>query len=475
MEFRPPVIRRAIIRSAQPLVLMHLRSPSAEVERLLVNVMLSGYRVLDPRRRDDSNQRVMLGRIHPQLVEEAVYLAQKKPAQTPVVGFSALPSEASNAVVGSVARKDARVDSVEADSPSVAEFSPIAERDWLESAEATLGVADRLLSGGFAAEMNPSDRFLEVTSSVAWDATLTGSDLMVQPTYQRIYRAIRRRLARASAASVVSAVMLAASILLVMTWRTTVWIRSIGERRMRVEVAESVFSTAEVATIVAAAIPEEGVKPAVSAVASTQMPPAVAQAVPVRPTGAIDEATKVDPVAEMGAAQTVASATGANAANAAKLAELAGEAVQAAGVEGASSAAVASADVATPIAALMPKVDQSLMPMVADPSVDSLAVAESTVPSAAASTVVASATTKPEPTTAGSATTAGSVADVPDADAPKKAADERLGMEMLGLVEPGNGIGGLPVAKIEKLPVLPEENLLGSARLRVESAARAIR
>jgi hypothetical protein len=71
---------------------------------------------------------------------------------------------------------------------------------------------------------------------------------------------------------------------------------------------------------------------------------------------------------------------------------------------------------------------------------------------------------------------AGDIAAVAtDADATKKAADERLGMELLGLAEPVSATIGAAVVEIEKLPSLPEENLLGSARLRVESAARAIR
>ena len=340
-----------------------------------------------------------------------------------------------------------------------AEFAPIAERDWLESAEANLGVGDRLLSSGFAPEMNPSDRFLDVPGSVAWDATLTGSDLMVQPTHQRIYRAIRRRLARASAASLVSGVMLAASILLVMTWRTTAWVRSIGDRRMSVEVAESVFSPEEVARIAAAAIPEESEKLADSSSVAEQTP----NAVPPLPVGSAsvagtsEKTGEVDPAME--AAQTVASAAGSNGSAASasepKLADL--------------------ADAEAPSRDLMAKVEQPLMPLVADSSVDALPAVETAVPAIAASAVVPSAT-KPEPPKAGSAMVAGNPAGATDAtatdaDATKKAADERLGMELLGLAESASAA----VAKVEQRPSLPEENLLGSARLRVESAARAIR
>lgn len=481
MEFRPPVIRRAIIRSAQPLVLMHLRSPSAEVERLLVNVMLSGYRVLDPRRRDDSNQRVMLGRIHPQLVEEAVYLAHRKPSQTTnlagvtagnpvnVNGNQSPANHSANVGTGVISSSE------EADLRIAAEFEPIAERDWLESAEANLGVADRLLSGGFAPEMNPSDRFLDVTGAVAWDATLTGSDLMVQPTYQRIYRAIRRRLARASAASLVSGAMLAASILLVMTWRTTAWIRSIGERQMSVEVAESILSPEEVARIAAASLPDEPEKLADSNATDAQLP-TDEQALPTGPDGTNKLAGKVEPA--MSGAQTVTPASGgsvsAAGANAPEPADLAASAVQAAAVEGSLAAPAGLPEAAVPSAAVMPESEQPLMPLVADSSVDSLplVVPGNAVPAA---TAISAATPKPESAGGGMAINAGSAGGADDADATKKAADERLGMELLGLAEPAVAANIAAVAKVEKLPSLPEENLLGSARLRVESAARAIR
>jgi hypothetical protein len=182
----------------------------------------------------------------------------------------------------------------------------------------------------------------------------------------------------------------------------------------------------------------------------------------------------------MAAAQTVAPAAGASAsvagASAAKPADLAGGAVQAAGVESASSAAVELADAALPIPALMPKTELPLMPLAAA-SVDSVAaaVAENAVPAIAASAVVASSPPKPESANAGIAMAAGIAAGPTDADTTKKAADELLGMEMLEMVEPASATGGSALAKIEKLPSLPEENLLGSARLRVESAARAIR
>lgn len=78
MEFRPAVIRRAMAKSARPLASLHLSHPDTTNEQKLASVIATGYRLLDPRRREDSLHRMMLGRIHPQLTDEAVRLAQSK-------------------------------------------------------------------------------------------------------------------------------------------------------------------------------------------------------------------------------------------------------------------------------------------------------------------------------------------------------------------------------------------------------------
>lgn len=80
MEFRPGVIRRAMARSAAPLATLTFNQADAEVERKLAQIVITGYRLLDPRRREDSLQRMMLGRIHPQLADEAARIAQAKGA-----------------------------------------------------------------------------------------------------------------------------------------------------------------------------------------------------------------------------------------------------------------------------------------------------------------------------------------------------------------------------------------------------------
>lgn len=78
MEFRIGVIRQAMKRSALPLATLHLQHPSGAVERRLAHLITTGYRLLDPRRREDAIQRMMLGRIHPQLTDEVVRVAQSK-------------------------------------------------------------------------------------------------------------------------------------------------------------------------------------------------------------------------------------------------------------------------------------------------------------------------------------------------------------------------------------------------------------
>ena len=478
MEFRPPVIRRAIIRSAQPLVLMHLRSPSAEVERLLVNVMLSGYRVLDPRRREDSNQRVMLGRIHPQLVEEAVYLAQAKPAGAAAAGLTSAGVAAAGGIsIGGIAIGDVTTGTTlgsafsdDDDSPLPSEFSPIAERDWLESAEATLGanqglLSSGLMSSGFAPPSNTSERFLEVTGSAAWAETLTGSDLMVRPTYQRIYRAIRRRLVRASVVPLISGAMLAASILLVLTWRTTVWIRSNGERQASVEVAESILSPAEVARIAAAALVPAPEKTAAS-VATASAQAAVVQAPVVAQASATNQAsastpasTGLDPLAND--TPTAASKTGS------VEPKNAGTVAAAALSAGPNMSSTPGVDLASAVVP-MPVPVQPLTPLAVHPS-------DNLPESALAPEISRTPATKID------AEMKPSIADVASAAAaasPSKSADdERMGLELLGLADPAGATSGpaMAIAEVKKLPPLPEENLLGSARLRVEAAARAIR
>ena len=64
-EWRPAIIRRAAARIARELAEKQLQSPTEQAERELSKVTISTYRILDPRRRDDSSERVSVGRILP--------------------------------------------------------------------------------------------------------------------------------------------------------------------------------------------------------------------------------------------------------------------------------------------------------------------------------------------------------------------------------------------------------------------------
>jgi hypothetical protein len=503
MEFRPQVIRRALIRSAQPLALMHLRSPSAEVERLLLGVMLSGYRVLDPRRRDDSNQRVMLGRIHPQLVEEAVHLAQQRSAPSagvgPVAGGAAGDGaiERSVAAAGSVG--ELPTDSSAADGGLAvvgdelqgritAEFSPISHTDWLEAAEAALGTLDRGSPGLSELPISTSNRFLDVSNSSGWDAKLSGSDLMVLPTHLRIYRAIRRRLARASSASLLSAVMLAASILLVFTWRTTAWVRSLGDRRVSVEVVEPVRSAAEIARLAAAERtqpadkkPERVVQRASGDTAGTTESVAAAVQSPTLPMPAaalVDDNRKVFD----GAAAAAATAAAVDPATKPAVTNVDRDAASERPIAEADATAVAQSPAPPLLPGVMPATASSVADGGAITNGESEAMSPSVTPEASVATTdmavpagvsekSADASAVPDERVASRTSSSPS-----DKMAVGKSVDEERGeLELLGLVEPAGSVGGKSPASLKPLPALPEENSLGSARLRVESAARAAR
>ncbi len=72
-ECRLTVIRRAAARSAKALAETQLTAPSDQVGLQLSRVATSAYRLLDPRRRQDLNQRVHVGRILPNALNWAGY------------------------------------------------------------------------------------------------------------------------------------------------------------------------------------------------------------------------------------------------------------------------------------------------------------------------------------------------------------------------------------------------------------------
>ena len=189
------VIRRALEQSAQPLALMHLRSPSEELERMLLELLVGAYRVLDPRRRQDPQSRVMLGRLHPQLADEAVQVAQAR--------LTAPQSPTLTAVTPPPVEQDhGRV-------PADAQRAPSAERS------ATLGTAN---GGQREQEGATLERFIDTAMVPGWEATLSAPDLLVQLPTTRAYRAARRQLVNAPFATVIAIAVLAGCLLLIAGW-----------------------------------------------------------------------------------------------------------------------------------------------------------------------------------------------------------------------------------------------------------------
>lgn len=177
------VIRRALEQSAQPLALMHLRSPSEELERMLLDLLVSAYRVLDPRRRQDPQSRVMLGRLHPQLADEAVQVAQAR--------LAAPQSPTLTAVV-----------------PPPVEKS---DRQWTTDAGRR---ADDVQQPTPLERTGTLERFIDTAMVPGWEATLSSPDLLVQLPTTRVYRAAKRHLVKAPFASVLALAVLAGCLLL---------------------------------------------------------------------------------------------------------------------------------------------------------------------------------------------------------------------------------------------------------------------
>jgi len=466
MEFRPPVIRRALGRSAQPLVLMHLRSPSAQLEQLLVDVMTSGYRVLDPRRRDDSQHRVMLGRIHPQLVDEAVHLAQAKPA-----GSNAKVM-AGGSTGGAEAVADGGDSLVGSRLPS--EFSPVAERDWLEAADPMIGAADRLVvDGGRAPEVASSERFLDLGSVPTWGETLSGSDLMVESVYWQFYRAVRRRVTRASWPSVVSATLLAASVLLVLTWRTTAWLRSGDQRPENTGAMAFVTGANGSESSVAALVPPAASvdKPTEASIAGLVPLPADTVSVQVATSELLQSPEQTTKAPERPASTdvNVAPDSAVKVAGIAIPGGVAGE-IKLAQPTATDQPAVAAA---TPLAPLTAAAEGSATGRVAEmaavSSKEDKPLADSLGAVVATDLVAGAVPESVSPTQA-------EMASKEAADA-RATADELGTRELLG-VEGTVALSGSAMAEtvpsVVKLPEVPDQNLLGSARLRVEKAAREL-
>lgn len=70
-ETRHMVIRRAAVRTTEPVARRFLNQPSAQVARQLTQIATSTYRLLDPRQRTVEAERVHIGRIRPTLLQWA--------------------------------------------------------------------------------------------------------------------------------------------------------------------------------------------------------------------------------------------------------------------------------------------------------------------------------------------------------------------------------------------------------------------
>jgi hypothetical protein len=155
-EFRPAVIRRAMHRSAVPLASLHLNQPDRGVEMRLARVVTSGYRLLDPRRREDSIQRMMLGRIHPQLADEAARMAQSK-------GQSLIA----------------------ADDGNVLEFEPFIEGSLLSQQP----------KDNRPVHLAGDSYFIDVVDN-PWSDSLRSDDLLLERPHKRLIRSSKRWLSR---------------------------------------------------------------------------------------------------------------------------------------------------------------------------------------------------------------------------------------------------------------------------------------
>lgn len=204
-EFRPLIIRLALKRAAAGTVdCMPAVGSSLERAQKVSEVLISGYRVMDPRRRSDSQQRAMLGRLHLQVLEESLGVTSlsipggDRDRKSPT-GFR--PSEDSQRYRwGMVNSEAASVD------------------DLLEERVANLwGV------GSFAPAANAG---MQAAGDLSrWRAALSAEDLLNPPLRLRALRAFRRGAASWSPMFRVAAALLAASVLLLMSRGTTAWLR----------------------------------------------------------------------------------------------------------------------------------------------------------------------------------------------------------------------------------------------------------
>jgi len=262
-EYRPLVIRRALARVAGPLVAGQVGAPSREGADALGKCLTSGYRLIDPRRRDDALQRAVLGRWQCQLMEESVRPARPQPfgggsdeafgGVIPAARPMTADSNVAGPVPGDFGVGGPAVALGPQDIPDIsgAPGTPgthgggVAPRTPLNAPQTAEGtVEERFVPlPGVAEEWTSwSECFLEPEDLESLRRALGWEDLLQQPATrggfwggrrdglgaslgETLTGAIRRRLLATSLVVRLCVALLAASILLVMTWRTTVWWR----------------------------------------------------------------------------------------------------------------------------------------------------------------------------------------------------------------------------------------------------------
>lgn len=197
-EFRPLVIRLALMRSAQLLGTMRADGSLLERAQKLSEVLTSGYRVMDPRRRGDAQQRAMLGRLYVQVFEESVRWGLSPATagegdQESSNRFLAAPGSGPRGqglVVAEPLSAENLVEEGIANLCGLASFAPVAKTDMLPAGDLA-----------------------------RWRATLSAEDLLNRPLRLRAVRALRKSAALLSPGVRIAMTLLAASILLVMSWR----------------------------------------------------------------------------------------------------------------------------------------------------------------------------------------------------------------------------------------------------------------
>lgn len=240
-EYRPLMIRRALGRLSVPFVVADLRGPTVEGRLELARLLVSGYRLIDPRRRDDAMQRAVLGRLHLQLLEESLRLGPVRVfgvggadrvgvprAAGATGGTGGLFGAGGGVVAGGVSRGAGEFAAESATGPLALGGAPGEPSEELsEERVATLaGLTDDVPEW--------SESFLQPEDHDGWWAVLGTADWTVPAAEAGPlvggwdWPGIRARVLAASPVLRWSIALLAASILLVMTWRTMVWWRRSG-------------------------------------------------------------------------------------------------------------------------------------------------------------------------------------------------------------------------------------------------------